>query len=92
MVGDERQAFALVSPYSPPDEHLLQISHGTLVVRRYRGDDIIWVIGVKSIISVVAMVPFPFLLDGRNNYYYMIEKVGLDVAEIDTQYDDNKEL
>jgi hypothetical protein len=79
------QAFALVSPYSPPNGHLLQVSHGTLVVCRYRGDEILWVIDAKSIISVVAMVPFPFLLDGNGDNYFMIEKVGLDVTEADTE-------
>ena len=37
------------------------------------------------------MVPFPFLLDNCNNNYFMIEKVGLDVIEADTQDDDADE-
>jgi hypothetical protein len=31
------------------------------------------------------MVPFPFLLDGDGDNYFMIEKVGLDVTEADTE-------
>lgn len=34
------------------------------------------------------MVPFPFLINDSNNWYYLIEKIGLDVADVDTQYDD----
>ena len=59
----ETRGFALVSPYSPPNKYLLHISHDTLVVCRYEGDATLWAIDVKSILSVVAMVPFPFLLD-----------------------------
>ena len=34
------------------------------------------------------MVSFPFLLNNCNNNYFMIEKVGLDVIEVDTQDND----
>lgn len=39
------------------------------------------VINVKLILSIVAMIPFPFLLDGRGDQYFMVEKFGLDVIE-----------
>ena len=45
------------------------------------------VIDIKSILSVVAMVPFNFLIDNCSDQYYMIEKVGLDVAEVDIPED-----
>lgn len=45
------------------------------------------VIDVKSIISVVAMVPFPYTINGCDNYYFMVEKVGLDVAEVESHED-----
>ena len=45
------------------------------------------VIDVKSIISVVAMVPFPYTINGYNNYYFMVEKVGLDVADVESHED-----
>lgn len=86
--GGERQAFALVSLYSPPNKYLLRTSNDTLVVCRYEGEAALCVIEAKSILSVVAMVPFPFLLDGRDNSYFMIEKVGLDVIEADLEDDD----
>ena len=81
----ETRGFALVLPYSPPNEYLLHISNNTLVVCRYEGAAILWAIDVKSILSVVAMVLFPFLLDNHNSNYFMIEKVGLDVIEADMQ-------
>ena len=42
----------------------------------------------KSVLSVVAMVPFPFLIDGHSDQYFMIEKVELDVIEVDALEDD----
>ena len=33
------------------------------------------------------MVPFPFLIDGHSDQYFMIEKVGLDVIEVDVLKD-----
>jgi hypothetical protein len=44
----------------------------------------LWVVNVRSILQVVAMVPFPFLIDDSNNWYYLIEKVGLDMIDVDT--------
>ena len=29
------------------------------------------------------MVPFPFVVGGRGNQYFMIEQIGLDVTETD---------
>ena len=74
-----------ISPYSAPDEYLLQVSNSTLVVCRYQDGDTLWVINVRSILSVVAMIPFPFLLNGHDNYYYIVEKIGLDVIDVDAQ-------
>jgi len=88
MFGDALRAFALVSLYSPPDEYLLRCSYTTLVVCMYRGEGALMVVDAKSILSVVAMVPFPFLLNGRGDQYFMIEKVGLDVIEADNLEDD----
>jgi hypothetical protein len=84
-LGGETRAFALISPYSSSEEYLLQVSQGTLVVCRYPDVDTLWVIDVASILSVVAMIPFPFLINGQNNYYYMVEKIGLDIVDADTR-------
>ena len=55
------------------------------MVCMYQGGDLLWVINLKAILSVVAMVPFPYTIDGSNDYYFMVEKVGLDVLDVDTQ-------
>ena len=50
------------------------------------------VIDVKLILSVVAMVPFPFIVGGRSKQYFMIEQIGLDIVKTDVpaaQFDDN---
>lgn len=73
--------------YLPPDEYLLRSTYDTLCVCGYQGDDAIVVIDVKSILSVVAMVPFPFVVGGRSNQFFMIEKIGLDVVEADDPVD-----
>jgi len=73
--------------YSPPSEHLLRLSENTLIVCRYRGDAALVVIDVKSILSVVAMIPFPFTIDGDGDQYFMIEHVGLDVVDVDAEED-----
>jgi len=77
------RAFALVSLYSSPDASLLQHTYDTLCVCRYRGDGFLAVVDVKSIISVVAMVPFPFHIRGCAEQYFLIEQFGLDVIETD---------
>ena len=76
-----------MSLYSPPNEYLLQQSHTALAVCRYHGDRALIVLDVKSILSVVAMVPFPFSFDGHGDQYFMIEKMGLDVIEVDNLED-----
>ena len=76
--------------YSPPSEYLLRYSCDTLIVCRYQGDTELVVINAKSILSVVAMIPFRYTLDGLDNYYFMIEKIGLDVVEVATQEDEEE--
>ena len=85
--GNESQAFALVSLYSPPNEYILRMTHHTLLVCRYRGDIALIVVAIESILSVVAMAPFRFLVDGQDEQYFMIEQPGLDVIEADTLED-----
>ena len=73
--------------YSPPNEYLLASTHTTLAVCRHHRERPLVVIDAKSILSVVAMVPFPFTLDGHNNQYYVVEKIGLDVIEVEDPED-----
>jgi hypothetical protein len=82
---DETWVFTLVSPYSAPVEHLLCLSNGTLVVCQYQEE--LLVVEAHSILQVVAMVPFPFLINNSSNWYYLIEKIGLSIADVDIQYD-----
>jgi hypothetical protein len=62
--------------YSPPDLALLEASYHTLWSCSYQGDTALRVIDVKTIVSVVAMVP---LSAGR---YFVVEKPGLNVAHM----------
>lgn len=43
---------------------------------------------MRSILAVVAMVPFRYALNGLDNYHFMIEQIGLDVVEVDAQEDE----
>jgi len=85
--GDTSEALAVVSLYSPPNEYLLRLTYDTLCVCEYQGEGAVVVISVKSILSVVAMVPFPFLIGGRGNQFFMIERIGLDVVSTDGTVD-----
>lgn len=84
----ETRELALVSLYSPPNQYLLDFSSGALVVCRHQGERALVVIDVKWIHSVVAMVPFHYRVDGLDNYYFMIEKIGLDVVDVDAEEDE----
>lgn len=90
IIGGISKALALVSIYSAPDEYLLRHSHSTLLVCRYQSE-VLFVIDVKSILSVVAMVPFPFIVGGRDNQHFVIEKFGLDVVEVDDPIDEEQD-
>ena len=84
------RALALVSVYSAPDQYLLEHSHTTLLVCRYRGEALL-VIDVKSILAIVAMVPFPFQVGGHINQHFVVEKIGLDVVEVDDAGEDEED-
>ena len=62
--------------------------HGALAVCRYRGWEVLTVIDVESISSVMAMAPFPFLVDSHGDQFFLIEKPGLDVVDTDPIEDD----
>jgi hypothetical protein len=77
-VGGTTQTLALVSIYSPPDLNLLRLSSQTLWACRHQGTVSLRVIDFKTIISVVAMVPLPHIPD----LFFVVEKMGLDVADL----------
>lgn len=75
----------MVSLYSLPDPTLLNKSYGTLRSCISGGVDSLIVIDVKKIHAVVAMVPHkPF---GENSVprYFVVEKPGLQIAELGGQ-------
>ncbi|KAJ7092160.1 hypothetical protein C8R44DRAFT_719616 [Mycena epipterygia] len=82
----EAQAFALVDLYSEPDEDLCLQSHNTVWSCAHGGGEHLRVITVKSIISVVAMVPHSVVPGGSERYsadsYFLVEKPGLDVMHL----------
>ena len=80
------RVFALVFPYSLVNKYLFEVSNSTLVVCTHQ-EDISLVIDVKAILLVVAMVPFNYTIDRCHDFYFMIEKIGLDVLDVDTQED-----
>lgn len=53
----------------------------------YQGDAALVIIDVKSIVSVVGMIPFPYTLDDRGDQYFVAEQIGLDVVDTDAQED-----
>ena len=69
------RTLALVSLYSLPDANLLESSCQTVWSCQYQGPGAYTVVDVKLIISVVAMIP-------RGESFFMVEKIGLDVAEM----------
>jgi len=54
---DTAHTLALVSVFSPPDQNVLELSHHAAYICHHRGTDALTVVHVKSINSVVAMVP-----------------------------------
>lgn len=69
----------MVSLYSAPDAGLLRESLGTVWSCQYQGDTGMRVVDVKSLQSVVAIVPFPghSILNGPA---FFVEKMGLEVG------------
>lgn len=78
LVQGVEKVLAMVSFYSPPHGNLLELSYNTLL--SCIPENGLKVIDVKSIRSVVAMIPhlpFPGNMEER---YFVVEKPGLDVA------------
>ncbi|KDQ10948.1 hypothetical protein BOTBODRAFT_115068 [Botryobasidium botryosum FD-172 SS1] len=85
FIGEIRgtdRALALVSVYSDPDPDLLATSSETLRACKYRGNDSLCVIDVKSISSVVAMPPLTNYHSSAGEYrmHYVVEDFGLEVG------------
>ncbi|KAJ6479848.1 hypothetical protein C8R45DRAFT_906210 [Mycena sanguinolenta] len=70
-------AFALVELYSAPCPNLLDLSYGTVWSSYLEPGQHLCVVWVKSILSVVAMVPHELEEELR---YFLVEKPGLDLV------------
>jgi len=70
----------MVSIYSPPNTRLLNLPSGTLWTCQDQGVRSLQVIDIKSIISVVAVVPLPH--HATPGMLFVVEKMGLDIAEL----------
>lgn len=81
---------AMMSLYTLHDAVLAARSIGTLFVCGYEGDAGLVVVDVKSIVSVVAMIPFA--QDDREDVvlqqFFVVEKPGLDFAVVPEDEDD----
>lgn len=86
IVEGVAETLAMCSLYSPADGLLREHTHGALIVCDYEGEDSLVVIPVKSILSVVAMVPFGWQ-GGGSRRFFLVEKFGLGVVDTGDQID-----
>jgi len=89
----------MIALYGDPDRDLLRNSSGTVWSCRHLGDSGVMVVDAKEISAVVAMVPHPTHTLGEDwrGWMFVVEKPGLDVAEMggqmqDFEEDDNGEI
>ncbi|KAK7461421.1 hypothetical protein VKT23_008599 [Stygiomarasmius scandens] len=83
---EKMQTLAMISQYSDPDTDLLAASSGTVISCLYQRQDLV-VYPVKLIKAVVAMIPHSQLSEGVmgqawKECVFVVEKPGLDVAEV----------
>ena len=78
----------MVARYSPPHAELLRLSYGTIWSCCLQGDEGLVLVDVRSIESVVAMVPHPAPIVPRGDQIdvqgrvCVVEKPGLEVAHL----------
>ncbi len=72
----------LISLYSRPCPTLLKLSVNILWSCKYQRDSALLFVNVKSIQSVIAMIPHTPLVDGQpvSKCFFLVEKPGFDVA------------
>ncbi|KAG6835383.1 hypothetical protein H0H93_001990 [Arthromyces matolae] len=82
LTDSDVRTLAVVSLYTRPDPHLLEISAGTLWSCRHQGDNAIVVVNVKMIESVVAVIPHSTGILGAEwkDRVFVVEKPGLDIS------------
>ncbi|KAG1818566.1 uncharacterized protein BJ212DRAFT_1479574 [Suillus subaureus] len=81
---------AMVSVYSCLDPELLQKSMQTVWSCKYHGDEALQLVSVKSIQSVIAMIPHhPKLQSGVvKDHFFLLEKPGLGLVTVDEEIED----
>ncbi len=95
-IADEIKTCALISEYSAPHAELYKTSSHALAVSKYLGQDQLRVIFVKSILSVVAMIPYPHGRIGAGEWHFLVEKMGLTMfhfrgdEEVDEEEGENR--
>lgn len=84
---------AIVSVYSRPDPELLQRSTQTVWSCKHEADQALQLVSVKSIQSVVAMIPHrPKLPSGVvEDRFFLLEKPGLGLVTVDEEVDEEDE-
>jgi hypothetical protein len=78
----ENETYALVSIYSPPHAETLKNSYNTYWSCTHGRPQDMKVIPVKTIVSVVAMIPHKLFQNDSEQRYFLAEKPGLEVARI----------
>jgi hypothetical protein len=76
----EERAYALVSVWSEPDLAMLRESFNTVYSCVYTDQTDLRVIDVKTIASVVAMVPMTPRDGDRSSRFFLLEKPGLEIT------------
>ncbi|KAF9486092.1 hypothetical protein BDN70DRAFT_846549 [Pholiota conissans] len=89
QLNEEKQTFAVVSVYGHPDARLLRESSRAMLICEYCGDDALEVIPAKWITSCVAMPPKS---NPPDNYRYVSEKMGLDVASMGVVEEEDNDI
>ena len=79
--GEER-AYALVSLWTLPDLEMLKESFDTVYSCVYTDQTYLRVIDVKTITSVVAMVPMTPRDGDRSAHFFLLEKPGLEITQL----------
>ncbi len=86
-----KHAYALVLVWSGPDWDLLKESSNTVYSCIYWGQEYLWVIDAKVIMSVVAMVPMTPCDRDHSAQFFLLEKPGLEIialGDVNTDFTD----
>jgi hypothetical protein len=94
--AEEIHNLAVVSVFSPPDQELLNCSFQTVYACHYRGDNILKAIDVKTIESVVSMIPyFRITTEGAivvpDTEHFLVEKLSMAITALLGEDNDNDE-